>query len=364
MGKQMLFASPELTRELSAGACLVGSLLCIMSKDGTQDVTCSENFIAEKLGLNTRTVTRVKKALLDNGYIEFISLEKKELRWVARYRVTPKLVSAFELPDTSDKMSVDRQNVYGRQNVGAQTNCHDTTDKMSVCPPTKCPTTTDKMSEEKNNKRIVKEKGKETHTAPHFENVPLPTDDDYICDEVRDEMPQTFELTPLETKPATTEQVKEKSSAKREKNKNCTYPTSVEEVLELFKQWRDKHVKLEPRIQGVNLELEAEKFFEYWEDNNWSRKGKKMKSVNGSIATWLGNCCDKVRGNFKPALTSEQLERLNAIGEKYNPDKSKPVEAEFEIVDEVKIPNLEEILHPPVADTSVYEEILRKTFYN
>lgn len=362
MGKQMLFASPKLTQELSAGACLVGSLLCVMSKDGAQDVTCSETFIANKLGLTTRSVTRIKKLLVENGYLTFVSLEKRGQSWTARYHVTPKLVAAFEIPDTTDKISVDRQNVYPSQNVGTQTSCTQTTDKMSVDYRQNVGTTTDKMSEEKNIKEYRKENVKVIHTAQFFENVPLPTDDDAPCDEMD-------YSSSLETIPATTEQVKEKSSAKREKTKKYTYPTSTEEVLELFKQWRDKHIKLEPRIQGVNLELEAEKFFEYWEENNWSRKGKKMKSVNGSIATWLGNCCDKVRGNFKPktgtsgmpAMSEETMQMLNAIGEKYNPDKPKAVEAEFEVVEEEKPFDVMQILYNQNQNVEI-PDFMKKEF--
>lgn len=349
MGKQMLFASPKLTQELSAGACLVGSLLCVMSKDGTQDVICSESFIMKKLGLGHRTVTRVKKALIDNGYLEFVSLNKVGQHWSARYRVTPKLVAAFEKPDNIAKMSVDSQDDHDSQNGYGSQNDIVNIAKMATDDSQNGYGCIAKMAKEKNIEKNIKENVKETHTAQFFEDVPLPTDDDAPCEE----MDYT---SSLETIPATTEQVKEKSSAKREKTKKYTYPTSTEEVLELFKQWRDKHIKLEPRIQGVNLELEAEKFFEYWEENNWSRKGKKMKSVNGSIATWLGNCCDKVRGSYKSktdisSISSEQMEKLTKIASKYNPDKPKVVEAEFEVVNDniMSEDKLMEILNPPLA---------------
>ena len=66
---QILFASPLLTKEISVSAALMGSLLCVLSKDGTQEVKCSDAFIVDRLGLTGRTVCRVKKALIEKGYI-------------------------------------------------------------------------------------------------------------------------------------------------------------------------------------------------------------------------------------------------------------------------------------------------------
>ncbi len=326
-------------------------------------MNATETFLSERVCLSVRLISKAKKTLKDNGYIT-IDTFSKNFKKYSVIKVTEKMLQAFILPNTHSMRDRTSTVCVTENAQHALPNTHemspithsvrDDNARYACSDHAQCAFIN-------KYKEIEEINSKETHTAPNFENVPLPTDDDYICGEVRDEMPQTFELTPLETKPATTEQVKEKSSAKREKNKKYTYPTSAEEVLELFKQWRDKHVKLEPRIQGVNLELEAEKFFEYWEDNDWSRKGKKMKSVNGSIATWLGNCCDKVK-NIKPALTSEQLERLNAIGEKYNPDKPKPVEAEFEIVEDNTLPDPEMLLNP-VTNMADIEAMLKRTLY-
>ena len=74
-------------------------------------------------------------------------------------------------------------------------------------------------------------------------------------------------------------------------SKAITYPQSVDEVKSLMTEWVTKHVQ-EPSgawAAFLDVPLEAEGFFSYWAvEHGWKRKGKAVKSVQGSIATWLG----------------------------------------------------------------------------
>ena len=74
-------------------------------------------------------------------------------------------------------------------------------------------------------------------------------------------------------------------------SKAITYPQSIDEVKSLMTEWVTKHVQ-EPSgawAAFLDLPLEAEGFFSYWAvEHGWKRKGKAVKSVQGSIATWLG----------------------------------------------------------------------------
>lgn len=350
---QILFASPLLTREISVSAALVGSLLCVLSKDGTQEVKCSDAFIVERLGLTGRTVCRVKKALIEKGYITVSHHADKKA--VTHYHILKKLVDAFFMPETNNKnfstvpcegkapetaSKVDCQNgallcqtgyIYSHldinfgQNVSSEQDANASdmivTDirQSGNLLQTKTVLACDLVANKKQYKNNIKTMGKthgarEENFAPANENpfadVPLPTDDDYI--ELEDPNNETL---PLTQSTASAVQGKEKSSAKRETNKKITYPQSKEEVLALFENWRDKHAEIEPRILGVNLALEAEKYFDYWSERNWCRKGKtKIKSLKASIATWLGLALEKVPHNFKPVAAVQPKP-------KYDPDE-------------------------------------------
>lgn len=339
---QILFASPLLTKEISVSAALMGSLLCVLSKDGTQEVKCSDAFIVDRLGLTGRTVCRVKKALIEKGYI--IVSHHADKKAVTHYRILQKLVDAFFMPEMNNKnfstvpceektpettSKVDCQNGsllcqtgyayshldinFGQIVISEQ---DENTSDMIVTDirqsgnllQTKTVFSSDLVANKKQYKNNIKTLGKthdarEENFAPANENpfadVPLPTDDDYI------EL-ETNQLTPLTQSTAPAVQGKEKSSAKRETNKKITYPQSKEEVLTLFENWRDDHAEIEPRIMGVNLALEAEKYFDYWNERNWCRKGKtKIKSLKASIATWLGLAIEKVPHNFKPVAVTQ-----------------------------------------------------------
>lgn len=351
MEQQMIFISPEITQKFGAAVNNVASLICLLSKNGEQEVNITETFMSERVALSVRLVRKAKKILKDNGYID-IETSSKGFKRVTVIKVTKKMAQSFYLPNrnsvpnhtgtvclndaaqcaVSDRHDMPDRNGTECQNIrhsvpmdAAQCACSDAAQCAYI-----------------NKKEIYKKNNKEIYSAPNFLNdIPLPDDEYEPVVEERDDMPVNLELVPLETNTATTEQYKKKSATKRKTV--VTYPASSDEVLELFKGWRDKHVKLEPRIQGVNLALEAEKFFEYWSENDWARKGKKIKSVNGSIATWLGNACERVRGNYK-APDAEAEDKMRAIVEQFNPDKTQPVEAEFEIVNDNVSPEMLEVL--------------------
>lgn len=339
---QILFASPLLTKEISVSAALMGSLLCVLSKDGTQEVKCSDAFIVDRLGLTGRTVCRVKKALIEKGYI--IVSHHADKKAVTHYRILQKLVDAFFMPEMNNKnfstvpceekvskttSKVDCQNgsllcqtgyayshldinfgqiVISEQDANASDMIVTDIRQSGNLLQTKTVFSSDLVANKKQYKNNIKTLGKthdarEENFAPANENpfadVPLPTDDDYI------EL-ETNQPTPLTQSTAPAVQGKEKSSAKRETNKNITYPQSKEEVLTLFENWRDDHAEIEPRIMGVNLALEAEKYFDYWNERNWCRKGKtKIKSLKASIGTWLGLAIEKVPHNFKPVAVTQ-----------------------------------------------------------
>lgn len=324
MEQQILFVSPEITQKFGAAVNNVASLICLLSKNGEQEITATETFMSERVAMSVRLISKAKKTLRDNGYITTVT-QSKGFKKITAIKVTEKMLQAFNSPIT--------HSVRDRTSTVCVTDtaqcAFPITHKMSdithsvrddhaqyACPD-------NAQCAYINKEEIIEINRNEIYIAQQQSDIPVPTDEDAPVEVERDEMPIGIHLVdeaPKKTKRAT---------------KTIVYPASSDEVLEMFKAWRDKHIKVEPRIQGVNLPLEAEKFFEYWNDQDWKRNGKKMKSVNGSIATWLGNACERVRGNYKPASVESEA-KVRAIVEQFNPDKSSPLEAEFEVVDEVK----------------------------
>lgn len=103
--------------------------------------------------------------------------------------------------------------------------------------------------------------------------------------------------------------------------KPIAYPASVDEVHQLMAAWVDEHVKTSAGQWAayLDLDLQAEGFFSYWNDRKWMRGKKPMKSIQGSIARWLGNDrlnCERLKrmAYVKPQNTTEfkrdQINRL------------------------------------------------------
>ena len=170
-------------------------------------------------------------------------------------------------------------------------------------------------ADKKNNKRIIENNGEKNIRACEKNDdhaqmsandihdfLTIPVADDY--DELKNDITEQVEPITLTSNPPKAEPPKaeeKKSSAKRKERKASAaveYPKDAAEVLKLMQDWKEKHISIEPRIQGVNIALESEKFFNYWEANNWTNKRGKIKSVNSTIATWLGFAIERVKGNF------------------------------------------------------------------
>lgn len=121
--------------------------------------------------------------------------------------------------------------------------------------------------------------------------------------------------TPLIQKNTDLIQIKNDDFAK------SVYPASVDEVHQLMAAWVDEHVKTSAGQWAayLDLDLQAEGFFSYWSDRKWMRGKKPMKSIQGSIARWLGNDrlnCERLKrmAYVKPQNTTEfkrdQINRL------------------------------------------------------
>ncbi len=323
MERQMIFLSPELMELFGAPVNIVASIICLLSKDGKQRVTATEQFLADRTFLSTRLVSKAKRILKAHGYIN-IATSSIGFKRYSVITATAKLIQAFFIPDTNgtvcdtDNAQCAISTQHSMPNRDG-TECSDHTHSVrteiaqyAVCDYAQC-------ADKKNNKRIIENNGEKNIRACEknddhaqmsandihdFLTIPVDDYDFEDHDELKNDITEQVEPITLTSNPPKAEppQAEEKkSSAKRKERKASAvveYPKDAAEVLKLMQDWKEKHISVEPRIQGVNIALESEKFFNYWEANNWTNKRGKIKSVNSTIATWLGFAIERVKGNF------------------------------------------------------------------
>lgn len=114
--------------------------------------------------------------------------------------------------------------------------------------------------------------------------------------------------------------------------KQIEYPKTVEDVKARMDAWIEKHAALDPRFAKINTALESESFLNYWEtEKGWKRGHTAVKSVEGTIATWLKNAAEKIRNypNKGNKLSDEEfLAEVNRL------NTNQIVEVNAEVVDD------------------------------
>lgn len=324
MDRQRIYLSPELMKQFGAPVNIVASIICLLSKDGKQRVTATEQYLADRTFLSTRLVSKAKRILKAHGYIN-IATSSVGFKRYSVITTTAKLIQAFFIPDTNDTVcdTDNAQCAISTQHSMPDrysTECSDHTHSVrteiaqyAVCDYAQCADKHNKntITEHKGNTNIRACEKNDDHAQMSANDIhdflTIPVADDYDFedhDELKNDITEQVEPITLTSNPPKAEppQAEEKkSSAKRKERKTCAaveYPKNAAEVLKLMQDWKAKHISVEPRIQGVNIALESEKFFNYWEANNWTNKRGKIKSVNSTIATWLGFAIERVKGNF------------------------------------------------------------------
>ena len=402
MNRQIIFLSPELMELFGAPVNIVASIICLLSKDGQQQVTATEQFLADRSFLSTRLVSKAKRILKEHGYIN-IATSSIGFKRFSVITATAKLIQAFSIPDETSEAAHKEivtdyaQNATSIPNTTPtqhternrdRTECLDHTHSVRVEIAQYAASDYAQCADKNNNKRIIennKENNKENNISarenfdddfsPMSENdvheflsIPLAADYDFpdqeneknsdfdfdpeFVPEFGPEFEKHFagmsEPTPLKSKTPQAEE--KKNSAKRKERKPravIEYPKNAAEVLKLMQAWKEKHVSVEPRIQGVNIALESEKFFEYWSERNWTNKRGKIKSMNSTVATWLGFAIDKVKGNYTaPAPVPA-------------PENDRPKISVFDAVERGLCKNLDEASALANADGWIFEDQLK-----
>ena len=130
--------------------------------------------------------------------------------------------------------------------------------------------------------------------------------------------------------------------SKQKLKTKVTLPKSVDEVVILFEEYKQKNIEKYPELEHLDVEEQANMFWLYWnEQQNWKdSKGKPVKSIALRIATWCKNCRDKIKSTTMPnkhiETDEERAKRLeqeffsgNIFG---MPCEKQEVETECEVV--------------------------------
>ena len=325
MDRQRIYLSPALMKQFGASVNIVASIICLLSKDGQQRVTATEQYIANRSFLSDRLVRKAKKLLKEHGYIN-IATSSIGFKRYSVITATAKLIQAFFIPEESSEENTtegldstaqcavsirhDVPNRDGTEYLDHRNSMPTETAQYACCDTA--------QNAYKHNKNIIYEHKGNTNIRACEKNddhaqmsandihdfLTIPVADDYdfeVHDELKNDITEQVEPITLTSNPPKAEppQAEEKkSSAKRKERVEVEYPKNAAEVLKLMQEWSAKHVSVEPRIQGVNIALESEKFFDYWSERNWTNKRGKIKSMNSTVATWLGFAIERVKGNF------------------------------------------------------------------
>ena len=259
--------------EISVGAKLILQRLVSLSNDGEHEVFCSRESLHEQLGLSLRTVSRCFKELTDQGFLE----SKKNPDRFNRtrfFKITDKTLS-------EDPCQIDNIDEPKEQHRDCQKRSTTLPNSAICC--AKLATSSIDRSKEDIKVDIYKAKTVTNEENEDLKNewlsAPLPPE----------EKPEVIldTASSLETTSKAEPCIKEKSSARKERT-SFSIPT-MPQVVTLIVSWAESHMAKYPQLKQLDPELEAENFYSYWESRDWKRGSQKIKSLNGTVATWLIN---------------------------------------------------------------------------
>lgn len=406
MSEQIYFASSEIAEKYGLPTMLIASVIFCLTKKGQVPTCMSENYIAQRSLVSKRMVAKTKKQLKQGAYIDYAT--KKTSSGIASEIVaTQKLIDAFEGGIAQRALGGDEHGSLGgdaQRSSGVMHSVHEGDEQCALgdeydalggsargalgsaqcasgvmhavhggdargawgeCTPctrgdAQCAHINKYIKKYKEIESKEESNEKEIYARENFDDcaqmsendvhdfLTIPFADDYDFEDHDELKNDIAEPTPLKSKTPQAEE--KKNSAKRKERKPravIEYPKNAAEVLKLMQAWKEKHVGVEPRIQGVNLELESEKFFDYWEEHNWTNKRGKIKSMNSTVATWLGFAIDKVKGNYTaPAPVPA-------------PENDRPKISVFDAVERGLCKNLDEASALANADGWIFEDQLK-----
>lgn len=296
MGFQIAYLAPELTKKYGLALNVIAGVIYVLSDKGTREIIASEPFLSERTGLSVRMISKAKGILSKEGFLKTRTFNKGLTR-VTTLIPTSKLVEVFNLPDHAQHALSTTHNMHDRTSTACVTITHSVRDgsrtectndhALHACKNNKENNTGNNIESNSSDAREKNDDhGQMSENDIHdFLTIPFADDDDFEDHELKNDIAEQSEPTPLKSNPP---QAEEKKSSARKERTSFSVPT-MHQVVTLIVSWAESHMAKYPQLRQLDPELEAENFYSYWESRDWKRGSQKIKSLNGTVATWLIN---------------------------------------------------------------------------
>lgn len=100
-------------------------------------------------------------------------------------------------------------------------------------------------------------------------------------------------------------------------------PQSIEEVIPYFSDFVERHISDHPNLAFLDVKLESENFFLYYQPNGWKDKNNKpVKSVKGRVASW---CSNWLKANSAPGVRFSATKQPNVLSKSNINERAKTI---------------------------------------
>ncbi len=320
MNFQIVYISPELSKEYGATVNNVAGVLFVLSDKGARPVQATEAFIAERVCLSERMVRKAKMLLRENGYIN-VTVKQEGFKRCAVIECTEKLVHAFDFPMRNIEPSASGMEYLNDKAQCSVSDRHEMqSDRHSVpSQQEQCAVSDQAQCADINKYKeyIKQQENNEVHTAQCTAHDRHTMPNDYSIPE---ELRELFEIPlPLEDCGATEEPANDNNPTvepeiipekKKRKSSAADCPKSVEETEELIERYKTEHLS-EPKIEHLDVHAYAVQIFDWYTakgDQVWRDKnGKQIKIPYRAVCNWINS--DAKQGKLKTAFTAKDFEK-------------------------------------------------------
>lgn len=321
MNFQIVYISPVLSREYGATVNNVAGVLFVLSDRGTKPIQATEAFIAERVCLSLRMVSKAKKILRDNGYITITNAGEGFKRSTV-IECTEKMAQAFDFPVTHSVPDDNAQCAFSDTHSVRDTdstvcvfddtrNAQYASNERTVCVLRNAQCADRKQYIENNIKQYTCDEHAQcaiptTHTVPTDFEIPEDFKDLFEIPLPEDNGETEVATDDLETV-VTPEVIPEK---KKRKSSAAAIPQSVEETEELVERYKSEHLS-EPKMDHLDVHTYARQIFDWYTakgDGVWRDKnGKQIKIPYRAVCNWINS--DVKAGKLKTAFTARDFEK-------------------------------------------------------
>lgn len=100
-------------------------------------------------------------------------------------------------------------------------------------------------------------------------------------------------------------------------------PQSIEQVIPYFSDFVNRHISDHPNLIHLDVNLESENFFLYYQPNGWKDKNNKpVKSVKGRVASW---CSNWLKANSAPGVRFSATKQPNVLSQSNINERAKTI---------------------------------------